>query len=154
MLSLFVTLLFIDHNFLNYDSFNYHNFLTIAIVVFIFYTIKIMLMIIAGSFFGLFAETKKHLFLLNKYTKLLGIALIPIIVPYLLISGDPPKIIEFAGLSIISIFFIIRIIKTFQISSSKKIPIFYNFLYLCTLEILPLIVLIKVIKVNTVGFAF
>lgn len=58
-------------------------------------------------------------------------------------SDFSQKIVFLAGISICAIASIIYIIKLFQNFYTKKIVSFYIMLYLCTLEILPLLFLLK-----------
>jgi hypothetical protein len=83
-----------------------------------------------------FSEYIHNTFVINKG---LGIALFPVIImahylPYPLI-----KSVLIIGMGIYAIAFILKSIRGYQIIIRKDILIFYMILYLCTLEILPLL---------------
>lgn len=74
----------------------------------------------------------------------LGIILFPFLILHIYIPFNYINIIEVISLIIAVGFFILVIIKLFQIFFHKLVASFYILLYLCTLEILPLIALFQV----------
>ena len=83
------------------------------------------------------------IFQMNQF---LGILLIPVVI---FIAYGPPSFTAgfiYLGVLLISLSFVVRVIK--GVSSAlkqKETTMFYIFLYFCTLELLPLIVLIKLL---------
>ena len=79
------------------------------------------------------------------YNKILGLALFPIIIalPYINIDWKLPVI--YTGFFLVSTFFIFRLVRSFQIVFRIKLSIIYWILYLCTLEILPVFILSKIL---------
>jgi hypothetical protein len=55
----------------------------------------------------------------------------------------PPDIYFFSGLVVLLIMYIYRVLRLFLIFIKKDISIFYLILYLCALEILPVLILLK-----------
>ena len=72
--------------------------------------------------------------------------LFPILILYTYQPENWQYPLEMATLILIGIFYIVLIIKLFQIFFHKSIVSFYLMLYLCTLEILPLIILFQVYR--------
>lgn len=89
-------------------------------------------------------ECSFNIYLINR---VLGICLFPInialaFVKPTVISSETLLII---GYVIIGFFYIFRIFREFQISKKNRVSLFYIFLYFCMLEILPILLLIKVL---------
>jgi hypothetical protein len=74
----------------------------------------------------------------------LSVALLPLLFLQIYIPGNFTGIIQIIGLFLILTAFILILIKLIQIFFHKLLAFFYILLYLCTLEILPLIFLFKV----------
>lgn len=77
------------------------------------------------------------------FNQIAGIIVFPVSV--LCIYSGIPKISIYIGLSIIISIFILRIVRLLKINFEKQIHFFYMFLYLCTVEIIPIVYLIKVL---------
>ena len=90
-------------------------------------------------------ETLEFLFNMNIYNRTLGLFLLPV---SLIVAFTPlakPQLVIFAGIFIICIFYILLILRGVKILMRKHFSIFYLILYLCTLEILPLLFLYKLV---------
>jgi hypothetical protein len=125
---------------------NRFNLFMIVLNVFIIYTVlRIIILQLTGYIFfskSTFAEYIHSTFVVNKGV---GIALFPVVImqhyfPYQWLHG-----ILIMGILIILMAFILKAIRAYQIIIRKDILIFYLILYLCTLEILPLLLGYKVI---------
>jgi hypothetical protein len=79
------------------------------------------------------------------YEKILGVLLLPVVIgiPFMP-SVFLPGLIKI-GISLILLCLIIRIIRGISLSFKLKVSILYIILYLCTLEILPLLIFLKLI---------
>lgn len=118
---------------------SYGYFLVITAAFFVFKWLTIQL--IGFVFFD------RSTFKLAKYSYfrlffLLTIILFPLLILQVYLS-EADQWISIVTLFLFIIAFMVLIIKFFQIFSTKFVAFFYIFLYLCTLEILPLILLIK-----------
>jgi hypothetical protein len=94
---------------------------------------------------GMIFTTQKRSFeyLLNAYmiNLVIGLFLIFLLLPMIYLNG---KVFFYIGMGFLLIMFVFRLIKGITIGFSfAKFSRFHLFLYLCTLEILPLAVLIK-----------
>lgn len=88
----------------------------------------------------------EYLFNVHLYNRVLGLFMFPVIISLAFIQNDviDHKLILYAGFLLIITFFIFRIIRGIQISIKANVSILYMFLYFCTLEILPIAVLVKI----------
>jgi hypothetical protein len=84
----------------------------------------------------------------NKYllNKNIGIALIPIVFTSIYVSPSISKILLLGSLAIIVLITILKILRGFQIFLQNGVLLFYTILYLCTLELLPLVLGSKIIS--------
>jgi hypothetical protein len=79
------------------------------------------------------------------YNKVYGLLLIPIVSVLPFVSIYFAQIIIYIGIGLFGLFYIFRIFRGFQLALKNRLSIFYLFLYLCALEILPLLVLYKLV---------
>jgi hypothetical protein len=110
-----------------------------------YYLVKKMVYILLGKLFSATEETYEYLFNLDNSNKIAGLFLFPIIS---LIAFNPFKSIGFTvvlGIIILSFFYILLIQRGIFILLKKQFSIFYLFLYLCSLEFLPLLLIYKVV---------
>ncbi len=101
-----------------------------------------------GTLFETDAETGEYLFNMSNFNRTLGIVLIPVVG---LVSFSPlenPKLFVISGIIIILIFQLILLQRGVFILLKKQFSILYLFLYLCTLEFLPLLLIYKVVVVE------
>lgn len=107
-----------------------------------YYLLKYILFEIIGNTFFDVKTTKNYKNMYFSLMNLVAILLFPILILYTFqpISWQKPLII--AGIVVVTLALLALIIKLFQIFYTKPLALFYIFLYLCTLEILPLSVLI------------
>lgn len=121
-------------------------FVIILAVVFILYPLKALLVKMLGWVFKspeMVAEYTFNIFLLNK---MLGLALIPITLLLAYLSFGQMILINM-GITLIALSFLYRLYRGYYIGRvSSRLSQFYIFLYLCTLEILPLVVTARYIS--------
>ena len=134
-------------NFYPYD-FTYRHFvlygLSLASVVFYFLLKKIIYRF-AGFLVKKQGETEEYLFTMNNFNRITGLVLFPVII---LIAYAPFRREEVlfitGGFIVISLYFLL-IVRGFVTLVKKQFSIFYLFLYFCTLEFLPLVLLYNVL---------
>jgi len=80
----------------------------------------------------------------NLYRKLMGISLMPVALIVQFIRVEYREYFLIMGGVVAGILFITHIMRGFQVFMKEKVSIFYLFLYLCALEILPLILVFEV----------
>lgn len=113
----------------------------------ILYTLKY----IFTSFIGFLTNTQENIQLYLSNTailnKVLGLLLLPIVfsVPYLKINFLEPKDLLLMGWVFFLAFYLLRLTKGVLICIRQNVSLFYLILYLCTLELIPSLLLLKVL---------
>ena len=92
------------------------------------------------------SDTSEFLYHFDIHLKISGILLLPVVALIAWSPAGSPHNYMVAGLTIISILYIFLLWRGTIIFLKKQFSIFYLFLYLCTLEILPLLILLKIIS--------
>ncbi|WP_321310460.1 DUF4271 domain-containing protein [Marinifilum fragile] len=120
-----------------------------------FYTLAVFLLIYFGKFvvirtlayiFDGAKEGKEYLHTVFIYNKNLGIFLLPVTLSVPFIADFAAYLLLNAGIVIALIFYLFRLFRGIKILFRKHVSIFYMILYLCALEILPLLVIYKLLK--------
>jgi hypothetical protein len=97
--------------------------------------------------FFIFDDTSlsaEYIFNVALYNNLLGATLLPVIGFLYYSNLEPNIVITYLAIPLLLINFILRLIRLIIIGKSKGVSYFYIFLYICTLEILPLVVLFRI----------
>ncbi len=88
--------------------------------------------------------TAEYIFNIKLHTKVLGIALFPLVVINTYVPADLLKSFIIVGIVIVIGFYLLSLFRGILIFMHKQFSVFYLILYLCTLEILPLILIFKI----------
>ncbi|MFL5764573.1 MAG: DUF4271 domain-containing protein [Bacteroidia bacterium] len=113
------------------------------------YITKLALVRFSGFIFQTQRETSDYTLLIFLFCDTLGLFLLPVVICLAFVSNIPPLIFIYGGLGLFAIFLLIRILRGFLIGlNSVRVSRFYLFLYLCTLEILPFVVIVKLFMIN------
>ncbi len=117
-----------------------------AAILLLYFIKKIFFLFLAGIF-DRYEYAKECVFNIYLFNRALGICLYPIIIALAFVK---PTIIShnlllIIGYTVIGAFYLYRIFREIQISIKNRISIFYIFLYFCTLEILPILLLVKIL---------
>jgi len=118
---------------------------TLIFSITIIYSIKYLVVKTVGFVFSSDTIAAEYISNIWLYNKLLGISLFPIIITLPYINPSMKMPLAYIGITVVFIFFIFRIIRSFQIVFKIKLSIIYWILYLCTLEILPVFVLSRIV---------
>lgn len=125
---------------------DYTHFLAICVLLILFWAVKIILILLSGIIFHTEKRTKEYLQNMLIFALILGAMLVPV---NILIAYSNTHIFLFIGILITIINLIVWYIRGFLIGLSyKNYSILYLFIYLCSLEILPLIVIAKMVVKN------
>ncbi|HLG04308.1 MAG TPA: DUF4271 domain-containing protein [Bacteroidia bacterium] len=109
------------------------------------YFVKIVTVRVLGSVFEVRDAAAEYSYNILLFNKIGGLILFPVVLLLAYARQVPSGILIWAGLCILSIILIYRLLRIFLIGvSTPSVSLFYIILYLCTLEILPFIVIIKV----------
>lgn len=154
----FLTLLslFLYQSFTYYGYFGYDNFpgliffLRICGWVVVLFALKLLVVRILGALFKAETASSEYVFNIFLYHKALGLFLFPITIAVAFVHEVPVQYAIAAGWIIAGIVLFYRTLRVLLAGiQTAGISKYYLFLYLCTLEILPLIVLIKVFRSQT-----
>ncbi|WP_096429010.1 DUF4271 domain-containing protein [Labilibaculum antarcticum] len=109
------------------------------------YSSKLIFIRFIGYVFNGIKESKEYLHTVSIYNKNLGVILLPITlsVPYMAQHATP--LLLNGGLILTLIFYVFRLIRGVKILFRQHVSIFYMILYLCALEILPLLMIYKLL---------
>ncbi len=121
-------------------------FILIFMVILLFYSLKGLVLTFLDFLFlskGAFTYYNSTVFI---YNRMVGLLLLPLIsvLPFVDISITPW--LFYLGFLIIALLYFFRISRGIQIGSKIRLSIFYLILYLCALEILPLLIIYKLVE--------
>lgn len=88
----------------------------------------------------LFSEYFHHVHL---YTKNIGLFLFPVVIALQFLTYDYLDFFVYIGFGIFFVFYLLQLIRSFQIINRKNVSIFYMILYLCAFEFAPFLILYK-----------
>lgn len=118
-------------------------FASIFGLVFAYFFLKKMIYRLLGLIFERGSETNEYLFIVDNFNRTLGIILFPVVALINYYPADRPVYMVVTGLIVVGVFYLFLLQRGFLILLKKHFSIFYLFLYLCTLEILPLLLIYK-----------
>lgn len=125
-------------------KFSFQTYLQFCAAVAGFFLLKnILFDIVGNTFFGQ-KITRGYKVLYFNLVNALAILIFPITILYSYQPASWQIPLIYTAFSLFVIFHILLIIKLFQNFFTKFIALFYIFLYLCTLEILPILLLVRV----------
>ena len=117
-------------------------YLIVFFVVNGYFMVKIFLYKILGSIFSQREATGELIFNMMLYLNVLGLILLPVATIHSMIPGFGLFSI-FIVPGLIAIFYLMSIIRSIYFAFREGISIFYLILYLCALEILPILLVVK-----------
>lgn len=126
--------------FLSLIDFSFLSYLLIVGFLFVVYLVKILSLKIMGIIFDKSAAINEYVFVIFLINQIIGIGFIPVIIFIAYGPQSFTNVFFYIGLALFISAYIIRVGKgTITGFSGREISAFYLFLYLCTLEILPLL---------------
>lgn len=109
------------------------------------YFVKIISTRILGNIFEVKEAAAEYTYNILLFNKSIGLALFPVVLLVAYAWQLPSGVLVWTGLVLVGIILIYRLLRVVLVGlSTSGVSFFYIFLYLCTLEILPLVVIIKV----------
>lgn len=147
-LSLFINRVLSYFGFQLFES----DFFLIIIIVFALittYAVKFATIKLLGYVLNVEKEAKDYMMTIFLFCNTLGLFMLPIVICLTFVKQVSPGIFIYTGIVMIITFFIIRMIRGLILGfNSSGISKIYLFMYLCTLEILPLVILLKLFMLN------
>lgn len=129
-------------SYLGMDSFKLY--LTFLLFTLAFFLSKIVAYNLVGAVLGRVQDIKEVLFNMGLFAKGVGMFVLPVVTLIALATFRPENFI-YLGIGIVSILYLGALLRGFWVGLKRGVSIFYLILYLCTLEILPLLLIFKLI---------
>ncbi len=149
-ISLFINQLIIYyHIVIHTDNLSFF-FIAIAVIIAL-YAVKLTTIKMAGYILKLKKEATDYITTLFLFCNTTGLFMFPVIICLAFLKQISPLVFIYIGFGVLIGFISIRIIRGLIIGlNSSRVSKFYLFVYLCTLEILPILVVIKLLmlKIN------
>src|SRR5690606_8004196 len=98
-----------------------------------------------GFLFEARGEIREFLYNADNFKRVGGVILLPMVAVITFYPFHQDQIPVYAGVTVMSILYFLLVFRGFRILLTKQLSIFYLFLYFCTLEILPLVLLYKIL---------
>jgi hypothetical protein len=132
---------------IDYSFQNYQLYLLIFAGIWIFFTIKKFLYRFTGVIFENKGETSEFLFNLDNSIRVTGLIIFPVVAIISFSPFNSLAIPVYFGILIVSVVYFLLLFRGFVILLKKQFSILYLFLYFCTLEILPLVLVYKILVI-------
>lgn len=114
-------------------------------IILLAYFVKIIVTRILGNIFEVKEASSEYVYNILLFNKTIGLLLFPICLLLAYARQIPPEILIWAGIVSWSLVLIYRLLRVILIGiSNSSVSFFYIILYLCTLEIIPFVVILKV----------
>lgn len=121
-------------------------FFWLLTIIVALYLLKMLIVKALGFIFKTEKETSEYIFNTLLFNNILGLVLLPLVFCLVFLPEINPRIFIYTGAVFSVLALIYRALRGYIIGASHSgISRLYLFLYLCTLEFLPLIVIIKVL---------
>ncbi len=122
-------------------------YIEIILFIFLMYISKIIFIRFTGFIFNTGKEATEHLLIIFIFNQIIGLILLPLLV--FIIYSDFNPWLFYASIVFVLFVYIFRIFRiAFFGLSNSRFSKFYLFLYLCTVEILPLSILAKILIIK------
>ncbi len=133
----------IEHFQLTLAHKNLTFYFTGLMVVLSYFFVKKIAYSILGLVFEGALETSEYLFNMDNFNRTLGLVLFPVVALINYYPSENPMFIVYIGTFIVAVFYAFLLQRGISILLKKQFSIFYLFLYLCTLEFVPLFLIYK-----------
>ena len=120
-------------------------FSQVALFIILVYICKFALLELLSEVFDQNQIVKEYIFNVILFNALVGICIIPVILANSLLF-EFNNMLVISSLGLVALIYLYRNWRAIKMSTAYNYPLYYIFLYLCTLEILPGIVLLKLLK--------
>jgi len=104
---------------------------------------RVVLYNITGTLFNSTRMIREYLYNMFVFNRLMGIAALPLLFLLVYTRGTLQEILFWTSIIVFSGILVMRLIRAVEFSYRKEVLIFYMFLYLCALEIIPLVLLYR-----------
>jgi hypothetical protein len=120
-------------------------YLSIIIGLVLMYLLKFMVIRLSGYIFKVGKEALDYSSAMFVFIHILGLFMLPVVICLEFVKQVNPLVFIYTGCFFILGFLCMRLLRGMVIGiSSNRVSKFYLFLYLCTLEIIPFVILVKI----------
>ncbi len=124
--------------------------LWLLVIPVFYFSFQVISLFLAGMLSGELKKLNEHFLLLNFTYHFIGLLLIPLLIIWLL-NADYSVYFMYAAAIIFGVFWIFRVIRGILFALRNKVLWYYIILYLCSLEIWPLIAIYVLLVANFKG---
>jgi hypothetical protein len=143
-ITVFITHLLSYYGFLHYPVSAVVLSLSVASGLLIAYVFKMLTIRILGFVFKVEKEASEYAMLVFLFCNTLGLFMLPLVIGLTFMRQVPSSFFINTGIVVIAIFIVVRTVRGLFLGlNSSRISKFYLFMYLCTLEIMPFVILAK-----------
>ncbi|MGD9991831.1 MAG: DUF4271 domain-containing protein [Salinivirgaceae bacterium] len=121
-------------------------FLAVLAFVIVVYSLRGTIMAVIDFLFLAKGSFKYYTATIFIYNRMIGLLLLPLIAVIPFIDPQVTPWLFYAGFLVVVFFYVFRIFRGLNFGIKNRLSIFYLILYLCALEILPLLVLYKLFE--------
>lgn len=121
------------------------DYLLISAVIIGILLVRLFVYYLTGYLFERLPSVVEHIHMVYLVNKNLGLGLLPVSFIAIYTEARFSEILLFFGIGILAIATVYKLIRGFQIIFRSGVLLFYSILYLCTLEVLPLLLGAKLI---------
>lgn len=119
-----------------------------SLLLLVVYTAKILFIQFVGVVFNIYPVARQYAFNVYLLNNILGLLLIPLVAIAYYSGGPADTWAVYFGIVLFAVFFVLRFLKSLSIEGIiSPLNLLYLILYLCTLEILPLLIVVKLIRI-------
>lgn len=125
-------------------------FFITALIIFSTYCIKLLAIRMVGFLFETQKEIREYTVSIFLFCNAVGLFMLPVVICLAFLKQVNPSVFIYTGFIVIGVFFLTRLVRGVIIGlGSTRVSKFYLFLYLCTLEIVPLAIMVKLFILKT-----
>jgi hypothetical protein len=121
--------------------------LLFAVTISMVYALKSGIWKTLGNIFMVQPFSREYVYHLHLFNNITGLFILPFVAAIPFTGPDIALYLEYTVIFIFCVSYLLRICRIFQIIRTQNVSIFYFILYLCALEILPLLLLVKTCKI-------
>jgi hypothetical protein len=142
-ISIFAFFTALWYNVIPFEGRQLVSWLTILVIVISTVTIRHFVCIVTGNLSGEKEIFREYLIGIYQAYRLMGLLLLALTILILFTTLLPVNALFFTGFCMVAISYFIRAFRLFLIFINRHVSIFYLILYLCALEILPVLIIVK-----------
>jgi len=118
-------------------------FLLVALILVAYYILKTIVLLVCGTIFQVESNARDYINEIYASSHLAAMGLLPAVIILTFVNNINEDVFEKGILASIALLFVYRTIKMFILMMNRGLSLIYLFLYLCALEIIPLVLLFE-----------